>query len=107
MWCDKLRTTRQPKYIFPELARYRKKTIRLHPVRTNDCNENVPSVISKAICEEQQVQYIPIQIAGWHSDIRGFTHILHTSEELAANYLRAYAKKTCSKVLRGFSLHLA
>jgi hypothetical protein len=41
------------------------------------------------------------QFAGWQSDIRGFSHSLHTSEELTANYLRV-SDKTYSKVKRGF-----
>lgn len=45
--------------------------------------------------------------AGRHSDIRGFTHVLHTSGEPAANYCRLSDRKACFKRHTRISLHLA
>ncbi|MCZ8518989.1 MULTISPECIES: hypothetical protein [Paenibacillus] len=59
-----LRTTRKPKYeidhFFPELAPYRKKTIRLHPVRITGSMQTPPPVPRELLCEEHQEPLIPI-----------------------------------------------
>ncbi|NOU88215.1 hypothetical protein GC102_20935 [Paenibacillus sp. LMG 31460] len=59
-----MRTTRKPKYdienIFPELAQYRKNTIRLHPIRITESAEFVQLVTGEAIWGEHQLHYIPI-----------------------------------------------